>query len=368
MRFRQLGILFAFATVLTASAFGTARANFSEFQCPDPWAEIALGEFVHEFPTMVNSSSGDSVDVIVNAVLPAGWFWQVCQVSSGICYFDNVRIFVDQSFDPDVLRMDFFPDTNNPGVGYIQLELRLADDPTVRRFCTYTLFNGVPEIVANLEVDCTENTAFTDPGTSIVEFFTPVTNATAFDDSVHITPTLDVPGGWFSQFCQTSTGICYFSEATVPIAAGFTDTIRVDFFPGSDGAGSIQMDYFSTNNPSIFRKCGYSVFQGEDGFPSSTPEGFSNPSTVASFAQPNPFDAGTSIRFRLSEATRGDIGIFTADGREVRRMRDVELSAGESEIRWDGKDGFGTSVPAGVYFYRLESGVVSAKGLMVKSR
>ncbi|MEZ4648164.1 MAG: FlgD immunoglobulin-like domain containing protein [Candidatus Eisenbacteria bacterium] len=368
MRFRQLGILLAIATVLTASAFGTARASFSEFQCPHPWAEIPLGDFVHEFPTMINSAGGDSVDIIVNAVLPSGWFWQLCQESTGICYFDNVRVFVDETFDPDILRMDFFPDTNNPGVGYIQLEVRLVDDPLSSRYCTYTLFNGVPEVVSNIEVDCADNTAFTETGTSVIEFFTPITNATALDDSVHITPTLDVPGGWFSQFCQTSTGICYFSEATVALAAGFTDTIRVDFFPGSDGAGTIKMDYFSTNNPSIFRKCGYNVFQGEDGFPSSTPEGFSNPSTVASFAQPNPFVGDTSIRFRLSEAAHGDLGIFSADGREVRLMRGVELSAGESEVRWDGRDEFGASVPSGVYFYRFESGVASAKGLMVKSR
>lgn len=368
MRFRDTGILLAFVLAVLASGLREARAEFSDFHCPEPWTEIDLGEFVHEFPTTINSTVGDSVDIIVNAVLPSGWFWQVCQVSSGICYFSNTRVFVDAGFDPDILRVDFFPNTGAPGVGYIQLEVRRVDDPTDSRYCTYTLYNGVPAIDADFDIDCVENTVFAESGEFIHEFFAPITNTTALDDSVSITPITDLPAGWFSQFCQVSTGICYFSAATIPLAAGFTDTVRVDFFPGGDGAGQIKLDLFSTNNPSIFRKCAYNVFQGEDGFPSNVPDGISSPASVASFAQPNPFDIETGIRFRLSEDASGDLGIFTAEGREVRRISDLRLSAGESEVRWDGRDASGVSVPSGVYFYRFQSGQVDAKGLVVKSR
>lgn len=365
MRTCQLGILLALVALLADRA--PARADFSQFYCPNPYTEIELGEFLHEFPTFINSSAGDSVDLIVNAVLPSGWFWQVCQVSSGICYFANTRIFVDSSFDPDVLRVDFFPNTNEPGVGYIQLEVRRVDDPTDRRFCTYTLYNGVPAVDANFSVDCSESTIYSESGVPIHELRAPITNVTALDDSVAIVPHTDLPAGWFFQFCQTSTGVCYFAPATVPLAAGLTDTIRVDFFPGGDGEGHIEMEFFSANNPSIFRRCGFTVFQGEDGFPASTPEILASPATVPSFAQPNPFAGETTIRLRLDAPVRGELAVYTAEGREVTRLRGLELGAGEAIVRWDGRDATGASAPAGVYFYRLEGAGTEAKGLMVKS-
>ena len=368
MRFRYTSILLALVVVVLVSGLREARADVSQFYCSHPWAEIDLGEFSHEFPTLINSSSGDSVDVLINAVLPPGWFSQVCQVSSGICYFGDARIYVNRGIEPDTLRVDFFPNTAEAGVGYIQLEIRSVDDPSDSRYCNYVVYNGVPGIYADFDIDCTDNTVFAESGEFIHEFFAPITNTTALDDSIHVTPTTFLPDGWFGQFCQVSTGVCYFSEATIPLAAGFTDTVRVDFFPSSDGAGRINLDLYSVNNPAIFRKCFYNVFQGADGFPASVPDGISTPATVASFAQPNPFDFDTTIRFRLSESANGDLGIFTAGGREVRWIRDLRLGAGEAEVRWDGRDANGLSVPSGVYFYRFESGQVDAKGLMVKRR
>lgn len=368
MRFRPIGILLALGLFAVATGPAPVRAEFQQFYCDQPWTEIELGEFVHEFPTKINSTTGEFYDLIVTTNLPSGWFWQICQVSTGICYFANAQIFVDSTIDPDILRVDFFPNTSVPGVGYIQLEVRSVDDPTDSRFCTYTLYNGVPAIDADFEIDCSENTVYAESGTPIHEFFAPITNLTAFDDSVSVTPITDLPVGWFSQFCQVSTGICYFAPATIPLAAGFTDTLRVDFFPGSDGAGQIRLDLHSTNNPSIFRKCAYNVFQGEDGFPANVPDVLAGPATVPSFAQPNPFGTETSIRLQVAEATTGALAIFTADGREVRRYAGLRLAAGDAEIRWDGRDASGVSVPSGVYFYRFAAGSVDAKGILVRQR
>ena len=93
------------AGLALAASLGTqtARAEIT-FTCSSPYAEIPLGEFVHEFATLINSDvpGGEEVHLEVNPVLPAGWAWQVCQTSTGICYFnESVDLMIQRSQNPD---------------------------------------------------------------------------------------------------------------------------------------------------------------------------------------------------------------------------------------------------------------------------
>jgi flagellar hook assembly protein FlgD len=47
------------------------------------------------------------------------------------------------------------------------------------------------------------------------------------------------------------------------------------------------------------------------------------------------------------------VEIFDAGGRRVRVLRDGPLPAGRHEAAWNGRDGKGAAVAAGVYFYAL---------------
>jgi hypothetical protein len=359
------------AGLALAASLGTqtARAEIT-FTCSSPYAEIPLGEFVHEFATLINSdvSGGEEVHLEVNPVLPAGWAWQVCQTSTGICYFnESVDLMIQRSQKPDTLRFDFFPNPSVAGTGYLQVALQKSDDPLDVSYCTATLFNGVENPEVQWGIDCTENTHFGSLSEDVWEFHCPIVLENPLEDTITIRPSAQMPAGWAWQFCQTSTGICYFSETTIPLTIGVDDTLRVDFFmSGPAGRGSIDLELFSESNPSIWRRCYYRVFRGS--FPSDVPEVMQGVSTAASFAQPNPFTESTALRFELQSGGQADLAIYSAEGRAVRTMRDLATAAGSFDVSWDGRSDEGAAVPAGVYFYRLKTASEEAKGIMVRAR
>jgi hypothetical protein len=72
--------------------------------------------------------------------------------------------------------------------------------------------------------------------------------------------------------------------------------------------------------------------------------------------EPNPFSTGTRIQFGLPAAGSARLDIYDVSGRLVRRLVDGTLAAGNHEIQWDGRTDGSTSLPSGVYLYRLEAG------------
>jgi hypothetical protein len=102
-------------------------------------------------------------------------------------------------------------------------------------------------------------------GEALYEFFTPLTSLGELTDSVDVTITMQVPVTWFGQFCQTSTGICYFADSRIKLTAGVEDTLRVDFFPDivTPGHGGIILELQSVGDPSIRSYCAYTLYVGE---------------------------------------------------------------------------------------------------------
>ncbi len=81
--------------------------------------------------------------------------------------------------------------------------------------------------------------------------------------------------------------------------------------------------------------------------------------TPAAFAlganYPNPFNPATTIPFTVAaEAGDVDLIIYNVLGQPVRRVWNGPLTAGEHRLTWDGRDGQGQSVAAGVYLVRLQ--------------
>ncbi len=72
--------------------------------------------------------------------------------------------------------------------------------------------------------------------------------------------------------------------------------------------------------------------------------------------EPNPFSAGTTIRYRLPSAVRVRVSIYDVNGREVRILVDAVEPAGRHEVHWDGRARDGSRVPPGIYFSRLVQG------------
>jgi hypothetical protein len=71
---------------------------------------------------------------------------------------------------------------------------------------------------------------------------------------------------------------------------------------------------------------------------------------------PNPFNAATSIAYRLPAAGPVTIDVFDLAGRHVRRLVEGPQPEGVHSADWGGVDDSGRRVTSGVYFCRLVSG------------
>ncbi|MFC1501834.1 Ig-like domain-containing protein [bacterium] len=80
---------------------------------------------------------------------------------------------------------------------------------------------------------------------------------------------------------------------------------------------------------------------------------------------PNPFNPETTIRYDLPEACQVSIRIFDQLGRQVRVLTDTHKDAGSYHVVWDSKDGYGNSVPTGIYFMRIVAGEYTATRKML---
>lgn len=77
---------------------------------------------------------------------------------------------------------------------------------------------------------------------------------------------------------------------------------------------------------------------------------------------PNPFNLSTTLRFPGSSSGFVEFEIFAATGRRVAVLRGRSPVSGEVRTTWDGRDEWGRSVPAGVYFARLKvDGVIATR-------
>jgi hypothetical protein len=82
----------------------------------------------------------------------------------------------------------------------------------------------------------------------------------------------------------------------------------------------------------------------------------SPPSFALHGCSPNPFTAGTSIRFDVPSSCQVRLAILDVQGRLVRELISEELPARPHTVTWDGTDSSGNKVVPGFYFARLKAG------------
>jgi hypothetical protein len=82
---------------------------------------------------------------------------------------------------------------------------------------------------------------------------------------------------------------------------------------------------------------------------------------------PNPFNPETTIAYTIQKTGAVRLSIFDVMGNEVASWSEVR-SSGSHRVRWNGRDARGSSVPSGIYLYRLETDgfTSSRKMLMVR--
>lgn len=84
--------------------------------------------------------------------------------------------------------------------------------------------------------------------------------------------------------------------------------------------------------------------------------------------RPNPFNPTSTIGFSLPRATFVQMEIYDILGRQVRRLLEKQLPAGEHEILFDGRDDENRELSSGIYFYRLttEENMMAKKMTLLK--
>jgi flagellar hook assembly protein FlgD len=84
---------------------------------------------------------------------------------------------------------------------------------------------------------------------------------------------------------------------------------------------------------------------------------------------PNPFSAGTTIRFATPKACHVRLLLYNREHELVRVLRDGPAPAGQHTIVWDGTTANGERLTDGFYTYRLEAnGFVAARKLEINSK
>ena len=82
---------------------------------------------------------------------------------------------------------------------------------------------------------------------------------------------------------------------------------------------------------------------------------------------PNPFNPATTIPLAVPDDSGAvELAIYNILGQPVRQVWAGPLAAGEHRLGWDGRDGQGQAVAAGVYLYRLQVGEQARIRKMVK--
>ena len=121
--------------------------------------------------------------------------------------------------------------------------------------------------------------------------------------------------------------------------------------------------------------CWVMATEGDDGFLYTGPDPVCDLSAVPGKgvvaalgdAYPNPFNPQTTIAFEMPNEQAVSLSIFDVSGRLVDVLIDNEIAAqGRNEVVWRGRDSGGRVAPAGVYFYRLETGSFSETKRMVR--
>jgi hypothetical protein len=92
-----------------------------------------------------------------------------------------------------------------------------------------------------------------------------------------------------------------------------------------------------------------------------------SPPVLSLISHPNPFAGTTTIEYSVvHDDGLLQLTILDVRGRVVAQLADDVHARTPTVVRWDGRDSRGRSLPAGIYFARLESrGVVQSKKLVL---
>jgi hypothetical protein len=145
----------------------------------------------------------------------------------------------------------------------------------------------------------------------------------------------------FTQFF-TAASVTSYTQFTAPITY-FTSDVPDEAY--------IEMS-FIPSGPAYHVGTTFKIDDLSFGAPTGVEESFSLKPNVFALSQnfPNPFNPSTTISFSVPSQSYVSLKIFDCLGKEVGTIVSEELSAGNYSKQWNA-----SSLPSGVYYYRLQS-------------
>jgi hypothetical protein len=83
---------------------------------------------------------------------------------------------------------------------------------------------------------------------------------------------------------------------------------------------------------------------------------------------PNPFNPTTTLTFDVAQSGNVTIQIYDVSGRLVATVLNAWKAIGRHQVEWNGKDASGSSMPSGIYFYRMKTAGYEATRKMILLR
>lgn len=230
-------------------------------------------------------------------------------------------------------------------------------------------------VTGNAPAGSTDGTADIDAGTTTL--YSPVYDLIGFDSGLvkywrwysndqGAVPGADTWGGW----ARNNGGAWVTVESTMLSSnAWVAQTVDVVALFGSQ-LGLVQFKFVGSDlsDPSLV-EAAVDDFEilAQASTVDVTPAG-DGPARFALFGtRPNPSPGATRIAFQVPAATRVRLGIHDVAGRLVRSF-DGTYAGGGHSVEWDGRDGSGRYLPAGVYFVRMRANGFRASRSVVVGR
>ena len=190
-----------------------------------------------------------------------------------------------------------------------------------------------------------------------------ILNAGSLVDVMVQTDTGGAIAGADLDFIDTTTGTEVFTpfdntdesgSAMVAVASGIYTVVVTP--PTQSGFDILQVSNFTVNGDTTATLTLASASQG------------SPPPFELSQNFPNPFNAGTTIAYRLTRPTDISISIYNVKGQLIKVLETGPRTPDVFTTVWDGTDGSGNRVATGIYFYRLRTSVGNETRKMVLLR
>lgn len=82
---------------------------------------------------------------------------------------------------------------------------------------------------------------------------------------------------------------------------------------------------------------------------------------------PNPFGSETTIAFNLGQSSKVSLDVYDLSGKHIVTLIDDRMfPAGAQNLKWNGCDALGNSIPSGMYVYRMRTGQKTLTKSMMK--